>query len=52
MYKKVHYNAQKGPLECTKNSTITVCLINDAAYYTGVDLDAVEDLNKLCYPIS
>ena len=37
----------KGPLEfeCTKRSTITVCLINDAA---NIDLDAVdlEDVSK------
>ena len=42
----------KGPLECTKRSTITVCLINDAAYYADIDLDTTEDLNKFCYPIS
>ena len=30
----------KGPLECTKRSTITICLVN-------IDLDTIEDLNKL-----
>ena len=32
---------KKGPLECTKRSTITVCLIKDAAcilLYTDIDL--------------
>ena len=43
----VHQNAQKGPLECTRRSTITVCLIN-----IDIDLDTVKDLNKFCYPIS
>ena len=37
----------KGPLKCTKRST-TVCLIKGAAYYTDIDLDPVEDLNKFC----
>ena len=45
---------QKAPLQCirTKRSSITVCLINDAAYYTDIDLDTVEDLNQFCYPIT
>ena len=30
----------KSPLECTKRSTITICLVN-------IDLDTIEDLNKL-----
>ena len=56
--RKVHWkvrkgpqNVQKGPLECTRRSSITVCLINDAAYYTDIDLDTVENLNKFCYEI-
>ena len=40
---------QKGPLERTKRSTITVCLINDAAYY--IDIETVEDLNRFCYQL-
>ena len=40
---KVPETAQKGPLKCTKRSTITVCVINDAT---------VEELNKFCYPVS
>ena len=49
----------KGPPEYAKRSkvhcrvyTVTVSLINDAAYYSDIDLDAVEDLNKFCYQIS
>ena len=60
VHQKVHYNVQKHPLveytkcllECKERSTITVCLINDAAYYTDIDLDTVEDLDKFRYPIS
>ena len=30
-----------------KKSTIKVCLINNAAYYTDITLDAVKDLNQV-----
>ena len=57
MHEKVHYNAQKAPLEYTKRFTNTVILINDVAYnyiaYIDSNLDTVEDRTiKLCYPIS
>ena len=38
----------KGVLKCIKRPTrmFTACMSNDAAYYTDIDLDTIEDLNK------